>query len=260
VFWNIPGSYASRLTMEGDYTCPRHAAHGPITAIALAGVRAAWVTASDGVARLVTATIVACEQHLVDQLRAAAGAFGPVDGQGSVLAYARTGSVDLLSGSTGAPLASLPGDAIAVSSDGGRVAVLRPGGSVELRDSAGHLLQTVAVGSARAIALRASTLVALDEGVLRVYDATTASLLRTVRVPAGTQPSVAVEDGVAVLTAGRSVYAVGLGSGRVVLVARAPARVVAARIDSTGIAYGYDLSGLGRLRFVPLSQALALVA
>jgi hypothetical protein len=243
--------------MEGEYTCPKHAPHGPISAIAVSGVRAAWVTASGGVTRLVTATIVACEQQLVDRLRTGHGSFAGLDGHGGFLVYTRPGASSHVTGAHASSLAG--GQALAVSADGRLAAILRTGGRVELRTRAGALVRTLHVGAADAITLRARSLVTLHGRTLRVFDRQSGLLLRTITVPAGVQRAVDVEDGVAVLAAGRTVYAVGLQSGRVAVAAQAPARVVGAHIEATGIAYGYTLAGLGRLRFVPLSSALALV-
>jgi hypothetical protein len=75
-------------------------------------------------------------------------------------------------------------------------------------------------------------------------------------LPGGIAPSVDLHYGVAVVTAGPRLYAVDVSTGRIALVARAPASVHA-EIEAPGIVYQFNRDGKGILRLIPFSQVRA---
>jgi len=114
------------------------------------------------------------------------------------------------------------------------------------------LLLQLHLDAPRALALRAGRLLVWANGTLAVRDAKTGELLATWNVPRGLTAAPDAHYGVAVLTAGRKVYALSLSTGRMALIARTPTRVMA-QIEAPGIAYAYNTGGHGVLRFVPLT-------
>ena len=112
------------------------------------------------------------------------------------------------------------------------------------------------VGQARAISLHGGTLTTLTHGRLNVFSASTGSLLHSWQVAPGAS-TVDVQYGIAVVTAGRDVYAVNVATGKAAHVFHAATRV-AAQIESPGAAIQFNAGGHGFLRFVPMSRLEAL--
>ena len=85
------------------------------------------------------------------------------------------------------------------------------------------------------------------------------TLLHRWRLPAGTAPAVDVHYGVAVVTAGRELYAINLSTGGSACCCgrRQPVR---AHLDDIGVVYAYNAGSGGVLGFIPFAaveQALA---
>lgn len=171
------------------------------------------------------------------------------------------GELDLLSGTKLKQIAAGSRTVEAVSADGGRVAVLRSDGTVGLYSSTGTPLRSVTpTPRAREVALSGRNLVVLRYGgTLARYDSRTGSLARIFTLH-GTPTRIQnldVQGNVAIYTAGRSVRAVNLSSGKDRVVGKLSRGDVAlARIDSVGLAY----AGNTTLVFVPFERVAAAVA
>jgi hypothetical protein len=106
---------------------------------------------------------------------------------------------------------------------------------------------------AQAIAFRAQELTVLTRRqTLDVFSLADGQLLHSWSVPGGTSPAVSTHFGVAVLTAGRNVFALELATGRRAVLFHAPA-AVAAQVNDAGVVYRYNLHRAGFLGFVPFA-------
>jgi hypothetical protein len=94
--------------------------------------------------------------------------------------------------------------------------------------------------------------VVLNRRTLDVYEGDSGLRLHRWRVPAGTAPAVDAHFGVAVLTAGRTVLALNLATGRKAVLFRAPAPV-RAHLDDVGVVYRYNVVRTGVLGFIPFA-------
>jgi hypothetical protein len=258
-FWNIPWAYSSRLTDPHSKTCPAGHEKGGITSLALAGVRAEWITTYGGTSRLLTATIVACRQRVLAV--AAAGSLGHVVGHEGLLAFSSEHATNVVAGAVARPLSPATR---ALAIDAGRVATLAAGGTIELREpvsaAAQYPSRTPALTlagrtSTREIALQGNELATLAGTHLEVFDARTGTRTHIWNAPRGAK-GLDVQYGIATFTDGRRVAAVRLSTGRTVTLVRAPGRV-AAQIEAPGLAYAYSRGGTGYVRFLPLAAIWA---
>jgi hypothetical protein len=221
--------------------------------MSIGGIQAGW-TISSRRASLITATSAACVEHLV----ATGGAVDRIAADGGLLAYATAGgNLGLVTGQRNphARLLAAYHDRLAgLSADNREIAALRRDGIVELWSRHGDLAGTIAVGNVRAIALRGSNLLALNmDDTLSVFDAASGRLESSWPLPHGVRAEVDAHYGYAVLSRAREIFALNLSTGRTVRLATAP-RPARAQIEAPGVAYGFNLNGVGHLRFVPLSQ------
>jgi hypothetical protein len=258
-FWNVPWNYLAPVTRPPDQdeldeypTCAQAAgAQGPhVTGLAIAGIQAGWILS--GAARpLITSTSATCVEHIVKR------DLHLVSGDRALLAYAtRQGQIGVIVPGRKPRALALPGgagDVSALSVDDGRIAVLHGQGVVDVRTANGDLVASFTTNRPRAIALRADKVIVLTESeTLQVFDARTGVLGATWPVPHGLRGVVDAYYGIAVLSRNRQIFAVNLKSGKTALVATAP-RAARVQIEAPGIAYGYNVSGHGELRFVSLS-------
>ena len=152
------------------------------------------------------------------------------------------------------PLVRGAGAPVAVSVDAGRFAILNRNGTIDLRTDRGELAGTIQDPDATAVALRANRVVVLTRsGRLQVFAAATQEKRSDWAAPAGVSSHVDVQFGVAVLTAGKKVFAVSLKTGRPILVATAPG-AVSAEIEPPGIAYSYNTGAGGHVRFIRFAK------
>jgi hypothetical protein len=182
------------------------------------------------------------------------------DAQGSVA----SGGLYLLDGTKLNSIATGGDTVLAVSSDGGREAVLRSDGSVAVYSKSGSALVTVNPPSAQAVALSGKNLVVLSKGKkLELYDAHTGSLLKTYSLKGTGPENLDVQGKIAVYTAGKSVRAVNLSNGKDNAVATLGNRIAFAGISSYGLAYaenGVRASfGKSTLAFMTLAKVAARV-
>lgn len=249
LYWNVAWPPVQRISGPASLTCVRGAATA-IPALAIGGFRTEWVAGD----RLIAGS-PRCQQWIVRRL-----AQGParervtaLAGDGSTLAYATTvrglTSVGVVTGAWRARQIAAGAGAPLLAASRGRVAVLWPDGTLELRGVGGRLGARVAVGPARSLALDGSTLAVLRRGRLDVYDARTGSRTERLRVPAGAT-SVDLRYGVAALADGRSAVAVDTRSGRSAVVGSGSARLVGVQVDDLGLAYAWGRTA----RFVPWTR------
>jgi hypothetical protein len=271
VFWHIPWHFKSQITSGTEATCPPMHASGGITSVAIGNSRIEWVTRYGASTTVLAASTIACKEWVVTRLRSEPGgdSLGGVAGDRGVLAFALGRHERELRGASSLAtvggrwrartIADGGGIPTAVSVDGNRIATLRQDGTVDVRRRDGSLVRELAP-KAVSISLRDDRLVVLTrEHTVAVYSVPTGAELGRWPTPAGTRPEIDVYYGVAVLTSGRTVYALDLATGRRVVIARAPTDVHAA-IEAPGIVYVFNQSGQGHARFVPMRVIEALFA
>jgi hypothetical protein len=258
LFWNVAWHYVTRLTRAMGLTCPPVHAAGGITNVAIAGSRAAWTVDFGGRTRVLAAIISDCAEWVV--ARAQQGRVSGLAGDGDILAYtlsprataagdSRTGIVSPTW--NGTSLGHYKGAVRGLSVDDERIAVLDSGGSVSIETQDGQPVAQLDVGSARAVALRGDVLAALTDRTIEVYAVDGSRRIASWPRPTGAT-SIDVQFGIAVLAAGRDVYAVDLSTGRTAKIFRAPA-AVRAQIEAPGVALQYNVGRRGYVRFLPMS-------
>lgn len=255
-YWSIPWHYVTAASMDEDPpTCPANPRRGGITAVAMGGMRIAWRTTYGGTQTLLGSTVIRCVERVIARSSRRRGTtIGPVAADADVLAFAintRRGPsrVAFVDGDqriravvrNGSPVRQLVVDS-------GRIAMLTPRG---VSVWAG-VRRTFSTPGARAIALRAKTLAVLMPRSLNFFDITTGLLIHSWRVPANVRPELDLQYGVAVLTAGRSVFVLDRKNGRTVRLAVAPT-MTSAQIEETGVVYRYNRVGHGFMVFVPFA-------
>jgi hypothetical protein len=140
----------------------------------------------------------------------------------------------------------------AVSADGWRTAVLAADGSISIHTYSGRVYRRFRSPSATSIAFRGNRLVAAAPGRLNVYSVPRGRLLHSWALPRGAA-NVDLQFGIAITTAGRSVYAIDIATGRTVRLAEAPA-AVQAQIEPIGVVYAYTVAARGTAIVVPMTR------
>ena len=253
-FWTPPWHYVARVTHPSAATCvPGHGAGG-VTNVAMAADRLVWTTRYGNRTRVLAASTIGCKEWVV--ARPAPGTpVAALAGDGSVLAYAVSGAVGLVSNDEddwyGKVLSRSAVPIAAISADGGRVATLYRDGTVTVMSAHGDLVSRFAAGPARAIALRDGTVAVLRGGHLDVYNAETGVLTHSWPVPADAA-SVGLRYGIAVIAAGGDVFALNVSTGRTARLLHVAGRA-AAQIGSPGAVVQFNVGGRGYLRLVPMS-------
>ena len=157
-----------------------------------------------------------------------------------------------IDGATPVQVASRSDDLQPLAVDEGRIVVRHPDGSLELLGLDGSVLRTFDV-SALGVALNGDDLVALVQGELRDYSASTGELRTVLPLPA--VPSLTLDGaarGVVVYTLDGVVHLLRLSSGADVTVPGA----TAAELTDAGLFYAYvgEKPWPGRIRFVPFDE------
>jgi hypothetical protein len=264
LYWNIAWDYASKITDEDERTCKLTEAGGEIRSVAIAGIRSAWMIHSRRADRILTSNSTTCFDRVVSTVTRKNGGVTSLSGDGSSLVYAirnDQGRGNVVGSVRGRDTRTLvrEGAPLAVSADAGRIAVLNRTGTIDLRSATGGLIGTIRDTDAVAMALRANHVVVLSgSGRLQVFATATQEKLHDWPAPAGAASRVDVQFGVAVLTAGGTVYAVSLTTGRQSVIASVPGSPLA-EIEPSGIAYAYNTGSRGHLRFVRFSEVEAAV-
>jgi hypothetical protein len=263
MYWNIAWDYLAKITDEDERTCHLTENGGVIRSVAIAGIRSAWLIRSRRADRILTSNSTACFDRIVVTVPRRDGKVTALSGDGPALAYATSRDVadgnviGIVRERTVRPLVRAAGAPAAMSADDRQLAILNGNGTIDIRLARGELAATVQEPDAAALALRANRLVVLTRsGRLHVFASDTWEQVSDWAAPAGVSPHVDVQFGVAVLTAGRRVFAVSLKTGRRVILARAPG-VVQAEIEPPGVAYAYNTSSGGHLRFIRFAEVEA---
>jgi hypothetical protein len=162
-----------------------------------------------------------------------------------------------IAGPQGVELASGSGGAVSASADAGRVALLRPDGTVAVYGIGGQLLRTVAPSSAQAVALSGELLAVLTKTkTVDVYDRGTGALMHSWPIAGGAAPKLTAGGGIAVYVTWRSIHALDLLTGKDAVVATQSTAIEDARLDGVGLLYDYNLpwaTHTGKIVFVPFA-------
>jgi hypothetical protein len=255
-FWSIPWRYVTNAAMEEEDECGTRR-HSAITDVAMGGMRLAWRTAEPKRQTVFASTVIRCVERIVARSsKRLATTIGPMAADGTTLVFAinsrrSQSQLAFVDGQQRVDaVLPTPGTVRQLVVDSGTVAVAT-GNRIELR---GRTIgpRTVRTHGLRAIALRGDMLAVLRRNVLDVYSAASGRRVKRLRVPSGVRPEVDVHYGIAVLTAGHTVFALRLSSGRIVHLASAPGPI-SAQIEATGVVYRYNLGARGFLAYVPFA-------
>ena len=267
LFWNIPWRSVEQVSENAGPMCAASGASRRISQVTLGGERAQWITSQHGRPALVAIDDVGCQEWVIERLsdRPAKMSLGAIAATGTTLAFAlvdrtsnaRSSAIGLVSPFyRPMPLYDIAGTAAALSTDGLRTAVLTTSGRVDVRAVGGSRVGSFTAPHATALALHANRIVTTTStDRVNVYTPS-GSLVHSWRLPARIAPRVSVEYGIGVVTAGRTVYAVQLATGRIARLAVAPA-AARAQIGSVGVVYAYSLGGRGTAALVPMSEVEA---
>lgn len=256
-FWNVPWHSFVRINMIEDLTCAHGMQMG--AALAIAGIGAEWVATKAGTPRIIVSDSKACIEDVAGTIRTATTP--PLAGDGLLLAFGgpagsslERGAVALVNWKTKRRvIVPTLSPARALSLDQDRLAVLGADRRVAIFASDGARIATLETATPRAIALRGhEVVVATRAGTLEVWDVSTGRRTHAWRLPRGTSPSIDVHFGIAVFSAGRTVYALRLDTGRVVALSRAP-RPSKVQIEASGVVYQYNAGGRSFMKFIPLA-------
>jgi len=261
IFWNISWRSVAQVSQKTGPTCPAAGAASRISAVALGGARAQWVTVHRGRPMLVAADAIDCQEWVIRRLSdlPAGASVGAVAGDRSVLTYAQreptttagTQIGRLTGGYRGHDVFQLATTVRQISADGGRLAVLGADGSIEIRTAGGVFRQRIESAGATSAALSGNLVAATTAaGTLAVYSTVSGRLLRSWRLPAHAG-HVDLQYRIAVVGTSRAVYALDVMTGRIVRVAVAP-RAATAQIESIGLVYAYSSDNQGVAKLVPM--------
>jgi hypothetical protein len=158
-----------------------------------------------------------------------------------------------------------PPTMLAQSVEAGRIAVLRRDASVGLYTAAGRLLRTVRPPSAQQVALQGNYLVVLTKTrTLAVYNSTTGSLLKTLRVRGSSPQNVDVQANVAIYTVGRELHVVQLTTGKDRVLASMSQGMKVAQNEAHGVDYAGNVLQVatyhGTLAYLPFTRVVAAVS
>jgi Tol biopolymer transport system component len=177
-------------------------------------------------------------------------------------AYKAAGALLKIDGSRAVRIRSESGGLTVLSVDGGRIAVERSDGPIEIVGASGTLERTLPFprDAVHAAALTGTTL-AVDEGpAVAVYDITTGKLEHTWPKPSSEKLTDAA-GGIAITLAGRTIHLLKLSDGLSTTLTPPGSGGTHAQIEPAGLYYSYTLPGNprpGRVAFVPMRTVLRL--
>jgi hypothetical protein len=300
--WNLRPDTTTKVSGPRTSSWP-YDAGGGLSALALAGSRVAWfvrvggdMTSTDV---LFTSSLAHPHERQVASVQRTAadcGSMGPhcagtwIGGlvgtrDGLLVNRYRTasnhavtsGALYALAGTRLRPVASGTATVAAAYGDRGRVALLRPSGSVGVYSATGRrLLSLTPTPRAAAVALNGRNLLVLKYGgTLALYDSSTGSLRKTfkTRGEAKLVRNLGVQGNLAIYTTGvgfglgsfrhSTLHALNLTSGKDRVIGTFGPRfadvIGQARIDGAGVAYGSKFLDRGRIVFLPLARVAAAV-
>jgi hypothetical protein len=261
VFWDIPWRSAEQVSENAGPTCGGIGASRRISDVALGGARAQWVTSHRGRPMIVAADDIGCQEWVIQRLsdRERGLTAGGIAANGRTLAFAlvdesHTSNIGLVTGGyRSQSVFRIHGATHALSADGRRIAVLAGSGRITVRSDTGAVVRSLVSPGAISLALSGSELVvAARDGRLHVYAMSSGQELHSWRLPTHAG-HVDLQYGIALVTAGRSVYAIDVASGRTARLASAPVPA-RAQIEPIGVVYAYSINGRGTARFIPMRR------
>lgn len=264
VFWDIPWRSAEQVSADSGPTCAALGASGRISSVALGGARAQWVTLDRGRSMLVAADDIRCQEWVIRRLSDLAHGvrLAGIAADGPTLAFAlvnrsrhsTSSQVGLVTpGYRGHDIFHVGETVRAMSAYDGRVAVLAADGSVRVRTESGVAIRSFVARGATTLALGAKVVVVTTrDNRLGIYSVASGRLLHRWMLPRGAA-HVDLQYGIAVVTAGHSVYAINTASGRTQRVAVTPL-AVRAQIEPIGIVYAYSTKTRGTAKLIPMSR------
>ena len=259
MFWSISWRSVFQVSQKAGPTCSPGTHSGRISALAFAGNRAEWVTTHRGRPMLVAADGIGCQEWVIRRLSELGPrtALGALAGDGNTLVFSvvngRATTVGRVTGPyRGRELASVPGTVRDVSADRWQIGTLTAGGAITLNSVHGFR-RRLDVPGATSFAVHRNLIVATTrQGRLEVLSLPTGRRLHSWAIPARAS-HVDVQYGIALFTAGSSVYAVDLASGRTARLAVAPG-LVGAQVEPVGVVYATTTATRGMLRLIPMSR------
>jgi hypothetical protein len=287
--WNVRTGKTTTVSGKRTRTVDGSSTGSGVFQLALAGTHVAWLanvggnTEGDDYLFSSSATKpkerkLASEQRYGEncagrsQPNCAGGWLGGLAGSGSLMAFnawttddsgaVAGGSLVLLNGTEIKPIATGADTVLAAAADKGRVAVLRPDGTIGLYSSSGALLRTVTPTSAASVALSGHNLVVLTKTrQLELYYAPSGSLSKTFSVQGRQTPgNLDVQGEIAIYSVGASVHALNLGNGKDRVIGKLSRSIGLAHIGSAGVVYSNTrYASKGTLVFVPLARVTAAV-
>lgn len=269
VFWDIPWRSVEQVSEKQGPTCDPSAGSRGISAVALGGARAQWVTLHRGRPMLVAADDIGCEEWVIRRLSDLGRrvSLAGIAADGPTLAFALVdrsatpivSDVGRVTGEYRAPDVFRVRNAVrSISADSRRIAALAANGSIDVRTDRGTPVRSFTARGATSVALGGDVLAATTrDGHLLVYSVSTGSQVNSWMLPAGAG-HVDLQYGVAVVTASRSVYAINVANGRTARLAMAPV-TARAQIEPIGVVYTYSTDGRGTAKFLPMSRVESAV-
>jgi hypothetical protein len=284
--WNVTTGSSARVSGKGTCDADSTSTGAGVRELAVAGTRVAWIVNLGGNTESDDYLYTASLPRPKERMLASAVRRGDVDGilQGTwlgglvgsdVLLAVNSWSTDSKDAVSGASLrviapaglttiATGQAATLARSADLGRVAVLRPDGTVGIYAASGALLRAVSPASAKEVALRKDYLVVLTKTrTLELYNANIGAFIRKWPVPAGAE-NLDVHSGIAVYSLGRQVRALRLATGTDVVLTTAKRAIEEVEIEAPGVVYAFNTvkgtKDIGNVAFVPLSRVIAAVS
>ena len=260
----MPWRFVGQISQQAGVTCDPSTGSRTISDVSLMGSRAQWLTMHRGQPMLVAADAIGCQEWVIRRLSDLSGrvslpALASSDGLQAFAVVDRsrrsaTSEIGLISaGYRGVDSFRVDTATRALAADGRRLAILGADGIVDVRTAGGQRIAAFPAPTATSLSLRQNLVaVTTSSGRLDVYSTRTGKLVRSRQLPAGAG-HVDLQYGIAVATAGRSVYAVDVSSGRVARLATAPLRATA-QISSIGVVYAYSTATRGTAKLVPMSR------
>jgi len=259
MFWSIAWRSVFQVSQKAGATCAPGSRSGRISALALAGNRAEWVTTHRGRPMLVAADGIGCQEWVIRRLSELGPrtALGALAGDGNTLVFSVVNGPSTTVGRVTGPyrgrdLASVPGTVRDVSADRGQIGTLTASGAITLNSIHGFRRRLDVPGVTSFAVHRNLVVATTRQGRLDVLALPTARRVHSWPIPARAA-HVDVQYGIALVTAGESIYAVDLASGRTARLASAPG-LVGAQIEPVGVVYATTTAKRGLLRLIPMSR------
>jgi hypothetical protein len=252
LYWNVAWNPAQRVSAPSGPTCLVRPQGVEIPSVAIGGFRAEWLVTQNGASRLIAGSPL-CQEWVLGRY-GTTGAVSAMAGDGATLAFAATAgghtTVSVVDGKY-RPVAIATGSGRpTLAADGARVAILWPGGRLELRSRSGTLLGAWHTAGTT-IALEGDELVSLGSRRLEVYDS--GRLVHSWRVPTAAH-GIDLQNGVAAFAAGSRAMVLDTRTGHAAVVARAPSALIGVQIEEPGLAYAWSTGSRGTARFLTTRQ------